>query len=90
MGLVLGTIYVIGLLAVVVVSRARVGLTQLGRMSGATVLGSLPWFVTQIAAMLFWPIFLGVWLARGRPETPWEVVTAPRSGSLRVRRRTDR
>ena len=32
--------------------------------------------------MIVWPAFLGVWLARGRPASPWELTTTV-NGSLR-------
>jgi len=86
---VFGAIYLVGIIGAVVVGRARVGLSQRGRLSGATMMRSVPWFVTQMASMILWPIFLIVWLAKGRPESPWEAVTAGRDGSLTVRRRTN-
>jgi hypothetical protein len=52
-----------------------------------TIITSMPWFLTQMAMVAFWPIFLCVWLARGRPASPWKSVTTA-DGSVRVRRRT--
>lgn len=47
MALVLGLIYVCGMVGMVVADRYRVGLTQRGRLSLATVLTSLPWTLTS-------------------------------------------
>jgi hypothetical protein len=87
MGITVGIIYFIGVFGAVVVGRSRAGLTQLGRLSAATVVLSLPWFLSQMASLLLWPVFLVVWLARGRPETPWEAVSSRRGGAIQVRRR---
>lgn len=83
MGLVLGLIYFVGLFGSLVVGRSRAGLTQLGRLNLATIFTSLEWFVHQLASLFLWPIFLVVWLARGRPESPWRSETTAR-GTLRV------
>ena len=87
MELAIGILYLIGVLGALIVGRSRAGLTQLGRLSAATVILSLPWFLSQMASLLFWPVFLVVWLARGRPETPWEAVSSRRGGAIQVRRR---
>jgi len=76
--------YLVGVLGAIIVGRSRAGLSQ-GRLSPATVLGSLPWFMTQIFTLLFWPVTLIAWLVRGRPASPWQAVDA-RDGSVRVRR----
>jgi hypothetical protein len=83
MGAVIALIYLVGWFGSVMVGRSRAGLTQRGRLSLATIFGSFEWFMHQIASMLFWPIFLAVWLIRGRPESPWESEVSPR-GTLRV------
>ena len=79
-------IYLVGIIASVVVGRSRAGLSQWA-LSIDTVFGSLPWFLTQMVSMLAWPVFLCVWLARGRPRSPWKAITTG-DGSIRVRRRT--
>jgi hypothetical protein len=84
---VLAGVYIIGVLGSVMVGRARLGISQRGRLDGATMMNSIPWVAAQIASMFLWPVFLVVWLAKGRPETPWEAVTTQR-GHLKVRRRT--
>ena len=83
MALVFSLVYLAGVLATVVVSRARAGVTQLGRLSAATVALSLPWFLSQIVAMFVWPVALTIWLIRGRPESPWQS-TVNHNGTLRV------
>ncbi len=90
MGAVIGAVYVVGVIATVAVGRYRVGLSQRGRLDGSTALRSMPWVAVSSASMLLWPVFLAVWLARGRPETPWETQTSPRDGALVIRRRADR
>ena len=83
MAVVIGLIYVAGWLGAVMVGRSRAGLTQMGRLSLATVLSSFEWFSLQVASGIFWPAFLAVWLIRGRPESPWQCETSP-GGTLRV------
>lgn len=78
--------YLIGMLVSVGVGRSRAGISQRGRLSLFTIFGSLPWFMTQMASMLAWPAFLCLWLARGRPDSPWRAVTTV-DGSVLVRRR---
>jgi hypothetical protein len=87
MAAIFAIIYFIGVFGAVLVGRARVGLSQLGRLSAATVFGSLPWAISQMVTLLLWPAALVLWLARGRPECPWEAAET-RSGSIRVRRRS--
>ena len=87
MAAVISIIYLVGFIAAGVVSRSRVGMGQRGRLSAGTIIGSLPWFLTQMASMIAWPVFLCVWLARGRPASPWKSITTG-DGSIRVRRRT--
>ncbi|WP_410597364.1 hypothetical protein [Amycolatopsis sp. lyj-23] len=89
MGTAFALSYLVGMFASVIVGRSRAGISQRGRLSLFTIFGSLPWFLTQMASMVVWPAFLGVWLARGRPESPWQALTTG-GGSLLVRRRTDR
>jgi hypothetical protein len=88
LGLTIGITYLIGVVGAVVVGRARAGLSQIGRLSAATMALSLPWVLSQMASLVLWPVFLVVWLARGRPETPWESVET-RRGVIQVRRRQD-
>jgi hypothetical protein len=83
MGAVIGLIYVVGWLGSVMVGRSRAGLTQVGRLSLATMFSSFGWFMHQIASMLLWPVFLAVWLIRGRPDSPWHSEITPQ-GTLRV------
>lgn len=87
MGAVIALIYLIGIIGSVVVGRSRAGITQSGRLSMETILRSLPWFLTQMAAMAVWPVFLVVWIARGRPASPWKC-TPLADGTLTIRRRT--
>jgi len=87
MATAIAIMYLVGILASVAVGRSRAGLSQRGRLSMGTIFGSLPWFLTQMASMFVWPIFLCVWLARGRPASPWKSTTTG-DGSIRVRRRT--
>jgi len=86
MGIVIAIIYLIGVFASIVVGRSRVGISQMGRLSATTVVTSMPWFLTQMATMIVWPVFLATWIVRGRPRTPWKAVTS-QGGSIRVRRR---
>jgi hypothetical protein len=87
MAAAIAIIYIVGCIAAGVVSRSRVGLGQRGRLSAGTIIGSLPWFLTQMASVIAWPVFLCVWLARGRPASPWKSIFTG-DGSIRVRRRT--
>lgn len=87
MAAVLAILYLVGVLVAAGVSRSRVGISQRGRLSVGTIVTSMPWFLTQMAMVAFWPIFLCVWLARGRPASPWKSV-ATTDGSIRVRRRS--
>lgn len=82
----LAIVYIGGWLGTVMVDRYRVGVTQFGRVPLATMLTSLPWFVTTLGKMLVWPIVLVVWLVGGRPASPWEATTSS-NGVLTVRRR---
>lgn len=86
MGLALTAIYLIGMLTSVGVGRSRAGISQGGKLSMLTVLGSMPWFLNQMASLVFWPAFLGVWLARGRPKTPWRAITTG-NGTVLIQRR---
>lgn len=85
MGAVIALIYLIGWFGSVMVGRSRAGLTQRGRLSLTTMVTSFEWTAHQIGSMLFWPVFLAVWLIRGRPESPWQCEISP-SGTLRVLR----
>jgi hypothetical protein len=86
MGLALALGYLAGMLVSAGVGRSRVGVSQRGRLSLFTILGSLPWFLTQMVSMFAWPAFLCVWLARGRPESPWRAMTTG-DGTVLIRRR---
>lgn len=61
-------VYFVGILVASPILRNRAGLGQ-GRLQ---ILGpegvGLDWLVGQVAAMMFWPITLVIWLARGCPE----------------------
>ena len=87
MGIAITIAYLVGCIAAAGVGRSRANISQGGRLSAATIFGSLPWFGTQMATMAVWPIFLCVWLARGRPPSPWKS-TRTRNGTIVVRRRT--
>jgi hypothetical protein len=87
MGVVIGLVWIVGIFVAVGVGRARIGMSQWGRLGLETVMRSLPWFLTSLVIMMFWPIALIVWLARGRAETPWELEETPRNGTLVVKRR---
>jgi hypothetical protein len=65
-------VYIIGFIAAAGVGRSRAGISQRGRLSADLVFGNLPWSLVQMASMVTWPVFLCVWLARGRPKSPWE------------------
>ena len=86
MALTLVLIYICGMLGMVVADRYRVGLTQRGRLSLATVLTSLPWALRTLGKIFVWPAVLALWLVQGRPESPWQAITT-RNGTLTVRRR---
>jgi hypothetical protein len=88
MGIVIALIYIVGIVAAVGVGRHRIGMSQLGMLPAKTVFLSLPWFLNSMVLMMFWPVALIVWLARGKQETPWELREA-RDGTLIVKRRTD-
>ena len=87
MGLAIAIVYIVGWLATAAVGRSRANISQWGRLSAATIFGSLPWFGTQMATMFAWPVVLCVWLARGRPPSPWKSTTT-RNGTIVIRRRT--
>lgn len=86
MGAVFGITYFIGMIASVGVGRSRAGISQRGRLSLLTILRSLPWFASQMASMFVWPAFLGMWLARGRPESPWRAMNTG-DGTVIIRRK---
>lgn len=86
MGMFFGIAYFVGFVGAVVVGRYRAGISQMGRLPTGLMLKSLPWVAHQVTSFALWPVFLGVWLARGRPESPWELV-GPVNGSGQVRRR---
>jgi hypothetical protein len=88
MGVAIAISYLVGMLTSVGVGRSRAGISQRGRLSALTILGSLPWFLAQMASMFVWPIFLCVWLARGRPQSPWKAFDTI-DGTVLVRRRKD-
>jgi hypothetical protein len=87
MGAAFGIAYLIGMLVSAGVGRSRAGISQIGTLSLETVFGSLSWTLTQMASIILWPVFLCVWLVRGRPESPWKSVRTG-GGSIRIRRRT--
>jgi hypothetical protein len=87
MGLVIGLIWIIGLIVTICVQRVRIGMTLMGTLSARTVFGSLPWFLICTVSAMFWPVALIVWIAQGRKETPWELVSSPRDNALLVKRR---
>jgi hypothetical protein len=87
MGLALTLGYLAGMLASAGVGRSRAGVSQRGRLSLFTILGSLPWFLAQVVSMFAWPVFLCVWLIRGRPASPWRALTTG-DGTVLIRRRT--
>jgi hypothetical protein len=88
MGLIIGLIWFLGLIVTVGVQRVRIGMTLMGTLSARTVFGSLPWFLICLVSAMFWPIALIIWIAQGRKETPWELLTSPRDNALLVKRRT--
>jgi hypothetical protein len=85
MGAAMAIVYVVGVLGSLMIQRQRAGLTQMGRIPMGTLFMSLPWLLTSVSKMVGWPIVLGVWIAQGRPESPWES-THSGSGTLQVRR----
>jgi hypothetical protein len=87
MATAIAVVYLVGWISAAGVARSRAGLGQRGRLTPGLILGSLPWFLMQMATMIAWPAFLVVWLARGRPESPWKSITTA-DGSIRVRRKT--
>jgi ABC-type dipeptide/oligopeptide/nickel transport system permease component len=86
MGVVIGLTWLIGMVVTVCVGRARIGMSQWGIVPLETVIRSLPWFVTSMVVIAFWPVALVIWLVRGRPSTPWELTTT-RDNTLIVKRR---
>lgn len=86
MGATFGITYFIGMLVSAGVGRSRAGISQRGRLSLLTILMSLPWFLLQMATMFVWPIVLGVWLARGKPKSPWRAMNTG-DGTVIIRRR---
>lgn len=87
MGVAIAVIYLVGCIASAGVGRSRANISQRGRLSAGTIFGSLPWFGTQMVTMALWPVFLCVWLARGRPPSPWKSLRTG-GGTIVVRRRT--
>ncbi|GHH56017.1 hypothetical protein [Lentzea cavernae] len=85
MGAAFGITYFIGMLVSAGVGRSRAGISQRGSLSLLTILMSLPWFLTQMATMFVWPIVLGVWLARGKPKSPWRAMNTG-DGTVIIRR----
>jgi hypothetical protein len=60
--------YFVGFFVAMVVIRHRAGVGQRRlKIFGPGGVG-LDWFVVTFVITLFWPVSLGVWLARGRPE----------------------
>jgi hypothetical protein len=68
MGVTLGVVYVIGFLIAMGVTRHRAGVGQ-GRIQifGREGFGA-GWFARHCVTVLFWPVSLVIWLAKGRPE----------------------
>jgi hypothetical protein len=64
-----GLSYIAGILiaASVIRVRAGVGLANQLKILGDRGFGPV-WFLTAMAASMFWPVTLVVWLVRGRPE----------------------
>ncbi|MEU6151489.1 hypothetical protein ABZ816_15975 [Actinosynnema sp. NPDC047251] len=86
MEVVFGITYIIGMITTAGIARSRAGLGQGGRLSFLTILGSSRWFLTQMVSMFTWPLFLCVWLVRGRPKSPWKVTTTS-AGTMLIRHR---
>jgi hypothetical protein len=86
MGTFLGLTYIVGFLVAMTVIRARAGVGQ-GRIQ---ILGKqgfgVEWFATVVVATLFWPVTLGIWLIRGRPEP--RVVFNHKAEERRLRAKT--
>jgi hypothetical protein len=63
------SVYIVGWFAAALVIRARAGAGIWYRLKvfGPDGFG-LGWTMSAGLAALFWPVTLGVWLARGRPE----------------------
>jgi ABC-type dipeptide/oligopeptide/nickel transport system permease component len=87
--IVIALIWFIGMVVTVGVGRSRIGMTQRGTLPIELILRSLPWFLTTMVVIAFWPVVLALWLVRGRPPTPWELVKSPRDNGLIVRRITN-
>jgi K+-sensing histidine kinase KdpD len=83
MGVTLVLIYIAGVLVSICVGRARAGLPIMSILSFSTLFTSPQWSLHQIGSIWLWPVFLIVWLVRGRPESPWQATMSPR-GTLRV------
>ncbi|MGV9213665.1 hypothetical protein ACTFTM_17565 [Micromonospora sp. RB23] len=61
-------VYFVGFFIGMIAVRARAGLGQ----GPIKILGDggvgLEWFVGSLLTLMFWPVSLVLWLARGRPE----------------------
>lgn len=64
----IAVVYFVGFVVAMAVLRHRAGVGQ-GRIKifGSDGFG-LDWFVPHVVAVMFWPVTLVIWLARGRPE----------------------
>ncbi|MER7889744.1 hypothetical protein ABTX15_07980 [Micromonospora sp. NPDC094482] len=64
----MAAIYFVGFFIGMIILRARAGVGQ-GRIKvfGSDGFGPV-WFTSQLVTLMFWPISLAIWLARGRPE----------------------
>lgn len=69
MGAFIGWTWLIGIVVAVVVTRARSGIGNWGRIHvfGEGGVG-IEWFAGTLMAVAFWPATLAIWLVRGRPE----------------------
>jgi hypothetical protein len=68
MEMALALIYIVGFMVAMTVIRSRAGVGQRKiKILGPTGFG-LSWFLSSSVAIMFWPVTLAIWLARGRPE----------------------
>lgn len=72
MEVVFALVYLGGMIISIPVQRHRAEVPQIGRLGMATMFSST-WFMVSIAKAFVWPIVLAVWLAQGRPESPWQM-----------------
>jgi len=81
-------VWLIGVLVSWLVYTNRAGLSDIKHKQGIDwrefLVPNVPYFALQLGKQLIWPVVLVVWLARGRPASPW--VAKTQIGKYEVRK----